>query len=300
MKISPILLGLSLAAAGISLAAAQDASTSAPPKVLQITREWIKPGKAGMAHDKSEAAFVSLMNRGKLQGHYAALNSMSGKSRALYITRYPSFEAWESDNKIFEKNAALGTEFDRDIENDGSLLDGLDQAVYVYAPELSYHPHPDVSHGRYYEINVFHVRPGHRKDWYDVTKMYKEANDKAGTTAHWAAYEIAYGGEAGTYITLTARDSLTEVDTAFGENAKIAAALGGEKGMQKLDDLFWQALDSARTELFSVNPKQSYAEEAWIKGDPAFWKPKATSSAAAKPAASAGAKPSATPKPASR
>jgi hypothetical protein len=49
MKISPILLGLSLAAAGISLAAAQDASTSAPPKVLQITREWIKPGKAGMS-----------------------------------------------------------------------------------------------------------------------------------------------------------------------------------------------------------------------------------------------------------
>ncbi len=281
-KISrPILMGLSLVLAGSSYAVAQDATTSTPPKVLQITREWMKPGKAGMVHDKSESAFVSLMNRGKLQGHYVALNSMSGKSRALYITRYPSFEAWEADNKIFEKNSALGAELDRDIVNDGELLEGLDQAVYVYDPELSYHPHSDISHGRYYEINVFHVRPGHRKDWYDVTKMYKEANDKAGTTAHWAAYEVAYGTEQGTYIAITARDSLTEIDTGFAEGKKIADALGGEEGMRKLDNLYWQALDSARTELFSVNPKQSYAEEAWIKGDPDFWKPKM---AAAKPA----------------
>src|SRR6266568_7379006 len=101
MKASPILLGLSLVFTTSTMIAAQDSSTTTsdkPPKVLQITREWLKPGRGGMVHDKSEAAFVSLMNRGKLQGHYVALNSMTGKSRALYITRYPSFEAWEADN----------------------------------------------------------------------------------------------------------------------------------------------------------------------------------------------------------
>jgi hypothetical protein len=65
-----------------------------------------------------------------------------------------------------------------------------------------------------------------------------------------------------------------------------------------------QAIDSARTELFSINPTQSYAEEAWIKSDPEFWKPKAdmaSAKQAAKPAATAAAKTaSATPKPASR
>ena len=58
-------------------------------------------------HDKTEAAFVSTMNKGKLQGHYIALNSMSGKSRALYMTRYPSFEAWENDNKLFSKECFI-------------------------------------------------------------------------------------------------------------------------------------------------------------------------------------------------
>jgi hypothetical protein len=172
MKLNPILWGLFLAVSGASMAAAQDASAT-PPKVLQITREWIKPGKAGMAHDKSEAAFVSLMNKGKLQGHYVALNSMSGKSRALYIARYPSFEAWEADNKIFGKNPALNAEFDRAATADGELLDGLDTAVFTYSEEMSYHPRPDLSHARYYQINVFHVRPGHIKEWRQAVKMYQ-------------------------------------------------------------------------------------------------------------------------------
>jgi hypothetical protein len=303
MKISPILLGLSLAATCSSMAAAQDASAK-PPAVLQITREYLKPGKAGLQHDKTEAAFVALMNKAKLQGHYVALNSMSGKSRALFITRYPTFAAWEADNKILDKNPGLSAELDRAAVADGELLDGLDQVVYTYDEELSYHPHPDVSHARYYEITVFHVRPGHRKDWYDVTKAYKEANDKAGTTQHWATYEIAYGTEAGTYISITARDTLAEVDAGVAEGKKIAAALGGEDGMRKLDESFWGAIDSTRTELFSINPKQSYPEEQWLKGDPDFWKPKAEAAASAtRPATTASARPvaaPAVPKPASR
>lgn len=284
-KLNPILLGLSLAFAGGAVAAAQDA-TATPPKVIQINREWLKPGKAGMAHDRSEAAFVVAMNRAKLEGHYVALNSMSGKPRALYITRYPSFEAWEKDNKTVEKNAALAAELDHAVVVDGELLDGLDQAVFTYDAELSYHPHVDTSHARYYEITVFHMRPGHHKDWYDLTKMYKEALDKAGSKAHWAAYEVAYGGEGGTFIALTARNSMTEIDQDMADFKKVMEAAGDE-GMGKLDALFAQAMDSSRSELFSVNPKQSYPEESWIKGDPDFWKPKkaAPETAVAKPAA---------------
>lgn len=297
MKFTPVLFGLSLAVSGAGIAAAQDSTPMKPPAVIQITREWVKPGKTGAIHDKSEAAFVSVSNRAKLQGHYVALNSMSGKMRALYIARYPSFEAWENDNRSMEKNTALSAEFDRAAAADGELLDSMDQSVFTYDEALSYHPHSDIAHARYYEITVFHLRPGHRKDWYEVTKTFKEANDKAGTSAHWATYEIAYGGEGGTYMSITARDSLKEVDAAMGDMKKIGEALGGEDGLQKLDHDFSEAIESVRSELFSVNPKQSYAEEAWIKGDPDFWKPKA---AAPKAQSAAAAKPAATQKPASR
>ena len=285
-KISPVLLGISLTFAGAALAAAQE-ETATPPKVIQITREWLKMGKSPSAHDRSEAGFVSLSARGKLQGHYVALNSMSGKPRALYLFRYPSYEAWEKDNQTVEKNAALSADFDRLIASDGEFLDALDTAVFTYEPDLSYHPRPDLSHARYYALSIFHVRPGHMKEWLQAVKMYKENCDKAAPEAHWGMYAIAYGGESGTYLALSHRASLKELDDEMAGGKKWVEAMGGEEGMQKFDELVGQALDSSRNELFSINPKQSYAEEAWIKADPDFWKPKtkAPESAAAKPAA---------------
>jgi hypothetical protein len=292
----PVLLGLFFALACAAVAAAQD-TPATPPKVIQIMREWIKPGKAGAMHDRSEAAFVSLMNKAKIQGHYLALNSISGKSRALYLTRYPSLEALEKDNQILGKNPSFAAELDRAVTADGDLLEGTDSAVLVYNEELSYHPHPDLSHARYYEVTAFHIKPGHIGDWMELVKAYKAACDKMNRGDHWAAYEVAYGGEAGTYITLTHRDSLAEIDKmlAGGDQAFIEA-IGGPEGVRKFEELVRETLDSQHTELFAINPKQSYADEAWIKADPDFWKPKKAvpDTALAKPAA---AKPAATTKP---
>ena len=296
MKLGPILC-LTLTFAGIGVAAAQDSGEMKPPAVIQVNREWLKPGKSGAVHDKSEAAFVNLMNKGKLQGHYIALNSMTGKPRALYMTRYPSFEAWEADNKIFQKNASLGAELDRDIAADSELLEGMDSAVLVYNEGLSFHPRPDFSHARYYELTAFKVRLGHEKEWRESTKMYKEAMDKAGSSAHWGMYELQYGGEAGIYIALTHRASLAEVDTERAESKKIMEAMGGEENAEKLNQMFAAAVESVRTELFTINPKQSYVDEATMKADADFWRPKAPKAAVAGSAKQASAT---QPKPASR
>lgn len=295
MKLTPLLFGLSLAALGTGITVAQDMK---PPAVIQITREWVKPGKFGAMHDKSEAAFVSLMNRAKLQGYYLALNSLTGKTRALYMTRYPSFEAWENDNKIMAKNASLSAEFDRDAVADGELLEGMDSAVLIYSDELSFHPRPDFSHARYFELTSFHVRPGHGKEFRESVKMYKDACEKAGIDTHWGMYGLQYGGDNGTYIALTHRESLSELDKGMADGRKLVEAMGGEEAMQKFDELFGQAVDNMRSELFSINPKQSYVDEATMKADADFWKPKAPSPKA--PQSATAAKPAATPKPASR
>ena len=286
MRITPVLLGLSLAAAAGLPAVAQDAVT--PPKVIQLQREFIKPGKAGAVHDRSEANFVAAMNRGKLQGHYVALNSMSGRSRAIFIVGYPSFAAWEADNKIVDKSPSLTAELDRALMTDGELLTDYDSAVATYDEDLSYHPHGDIAHARYFEISLFHVKPGHRHDWHELTKMVKDANEKSGSSSHWATYEIAYGASDGTYLLLSSDKSLADIDQGFAESKKFVEALGGPEGMEKLDQLYGETVDHSETQLFSINPKQSYADESWIKADPEFWKPKAPAPAAkpaAKPAA---------------
>jgi hypothetical protein len=115
MKIvKPVLLGLSLAVVGSAFAAAQDAaSTSSVPMVLQITREYTKPYKGGAAHDKTESAFIAAQARAKFPVYYTAMNSLSGRSRALFMTRYNSFAEWEKDNKIVDKNPTLSEGLER-------------------------------------------------------------------------------------------------------------------------------------------------------------------------------------------
>jgi hypothetical protein len=289
-KISSLALGLSLSIAAGTFASAQEKPTAgALPNVLQITREYTKPGKGGAMHDKTESAFVQAMTRAKEPTHYLALNSLSGKNRAVYLTWYASFDAWEKDINAVNKNAALSAELERAAVADGELLDSMDQAVYYFDPELSYRPHADISHARYMEVSQYHVKRGHESGWRELAKMVIAAHEKAGTSAHWAMLNLVFGGDGGTYLILSADKSMADIDHGFTENKAFHDAMGDE-GWKRFEQLYADTVDDSHNELFAINPKQSYMDESVIKSDPDFWKPKAaaakasTAAAAAKPA----------------
>jgi hypothetical protein len=275
-------LGLSLAAVCTSFAAAQD--MQGPPKVLHITREFIKPGKSGAPHDKSESNFVSAVTRAKWPTHYFAVNSMSGKSRALYLFGYDSFAAWEKDNLAFMKDKALSAELDKDAVADGELLDSTDDSVWTFDPDISYRPTASFTGVRYLEFTAVRIKPGHAHDLEEISHIIIDGHKKAGDSAHWDAFEIAYGGDD-EYLFVSPDKSMAEIDTGFAEDKQFVAAVG-EEGMKKLRDLEKESVDSADSELFSINPAQSYPPEEWVKADPEFWKP-AAGAPAAKPAAPA-------------
>jgi hypothetical protein len=287
--LSPVVLGLSIAVAGSMMTAAQDAPSSY--KVLQVVREDTKPYKGGAAHNKTESAFVAAMTKAKFPVHYIGLNSMSGKERSLYLTIYDSFADWEKSNKMVDKDPALSAELERAASADGELLEQVETAIYTTDSDLSYKSRPDLTHARYVEMTVFHVRGGHRGDWVKIVNMVKAANEKGGTSSHWTMYDVAYGANDGTYMALSADDSLADIDKAFTEDKKFTDAMGAD-GMKQLRELMAATVDMSYSQLFSINPKQSYPQEEWVKGDPDFWKPK---TAAPKPAATT--KPDAEKKP---
>ncbi len=286
-KMAISLLGFSLVLGCVSIASGQEMSGNSPrPKVLQISREFLKPGKAGMAHEKAESAFIQAESRAKWPTHYLGMTSLSGKSRALFFTWFDSFEAWQKDGDAVAKNAALSAALDHAFEADGALLDSVDQGVFYFNEEMSLRPLKDVSQVRYMEIFTYHVRPGHDREWHEVVKMVKAAYEKAVPEAHWGVYEQMFGGDGGTYLVLTGRKSLSEVDRAIEGSKKFTDAMG-EDGMKKLDELFAAAAESSQSQLFAINPRMSYVADEWIKADPDFWKPKAAMAPAttAKPAA---------------
>lgn len=273
-QINPILLGLSLAAIGCTFAAAQDAaSTASAPHILQITREYTKPYKGGAAHDKTESAFVTANRQAKFPANYVGMNSLTGKARSLYMTRYASFAEWEKDNALMAKNTSFADEVERASLADGELLEEVDSAVYVQDEELSYNSHNDLQNHRFYQVFAFHVRPGHEKEWHELVKMVKDAHAKAGDKAHWGMYRLMFGGEGGTYVALTGDPSMSVIDDGFTGQKKYLEAMGGDEGMAKLDALFGAAVDTSHSEIFAVNPKQSYVSDEWSKGNAAFWKP---------------------------
>src|SRR4030081_3159641 len=129
-KVIGLSLGLCLlSGSGVVLAQEDAAGVTAPPKVLVIQREFVKPGKAGAIHDKSESAFVRAMTAAKWPTHYFGMNSLSGPSRALFFIGYGSFAAWEKDNMDTAHNATLSAAMDRAAMADGDLLSSYDSSV---------------------------------------------------------------------------------------------------------------------------------------------------------------------------
>jgi len=280
-RLTPLVLLSCLVVGGMGVVAAQDKpeGVTPPPKMLVITREFVKPGKSGSTHEKTESAFVQAMTRAKWPTHYLAVDSLSGKTRSLFLTGYDSFEAWEKDVTAEQKNAALSAALDHAGVVDGELLSEMDGGAFIYREDYSLRGPVDIPHMRYFEISLFHVRPGHEKDWESLVKMYMGAFEKI-PEAHWATYEAVYGQENNTYVVFNPMKSASEIDRGFAQGKQFEKALG-EEGMKKLAELSAAAIESSQTNLFVFNPRESYVSDEWIKADPDFWKPKAAAAPAA-------------------
>ena len=289
------LLGATLLSTGLGLATAQEApeGTTPPPKVLVIDREFMKPGKSGAVHEKSESAFVQAFARAKWPTHYFAANSLTGKNRTLFFIGYDSFAAWEKDAMAQQENAALSAANDRAALADGDLLSETDAGAFTYNEEQSLRGPVDIAHMRYFEISLYRVRPGHRKEWGDLVKLVKDAYDKI-PDVHWAVYQAMYGQEDATYLVIIPMKSASEIDASMGTDKQFAENMG-EDGMKKLSELESSAVEFTQTNLFMFNPAMSYPRDEWIKADPGFWKPKAAMHEKAAPKAKGEEKPAAKP-----
>ncbi len=269
-RITGLLLGSYLLFGGLGMAVAQEPPP--PPKVLAITREFVKPGKGGALHEKAESAFVQAMTRAKWPTHYLAVSSITGKPRVLFLTGYDSFEAWEKDVLATQKNATLSAALDRASVADGDLLSDYDASALVYSDEYSLRSSVDIPHMRYFEIDLYRVRPGHDADWDSIVKMVKAAYEKI-PDVRWAVYYAKYGQEGTTYVVFTPMKSAAEIDKGFAQDKQFMANMG-EDGMKKFSDLLAGAIEFSQHNLFSFTPAMSYVSDEWIKADPDFWKPK--------------------------
>jgi hypothetical protein len=277
------LLAVLLAGSAVTVAAQASADGAMPPpKVLVVFREYMKPGKGGSPHQKTESAFVQAFTTAKWPTHYITVDSMSGRPRSLFFVGYDSFAAWEKDNKATENNAALSAALDKAAIADGEMLASADGGVFTYREDYSLRPNVNIAQYRYFEISRFVIKPGHDKEWDDLVKMYIDAYTKIDANARWATFSSMYGADnGGVYVVFTPMKSLAEVDAEVADGKKFEDAMGAD-GMKKVSELTAACLQESSTNLFAFNPKLSYPADEWVKADPGFWKPKPAAPAPAK------------------
>jgi hypothetical protein len=265
-----LVAGLFFAGSGSVVAQDQMNGVTPPPKVLQITVETLKPGQGGAMHAKTEGAFVQAMKNANWPQHYLGMDALSGRQRAVFFVGYDSFEAWQKDMDATAKDTTLSSALDSASVADGALLDSLENSSYVFREDLSLRAPVDIPHMRYMEITIFNIRPGHRKDWDTLVKMYNSAYDKV-PNAHWAIYQKMYGTNSGDrYIGITPMKSLAEVDQEMIDDKAFASSMSADQ-MQKLSDLTASTIESIEANVVAFNPKMSYVPDSWIKADSAFW-----------------------------
>jgi hypothetical protein len=266
-----ILLGTCLCFGAATVAVAQNnGGISTPPKVLVINREVLKPGKGGAAHQKTESAFVRAMAAAKDTEYYLGMDAVSGPSRSLFFTGYDSFAGWEKEALDEQKNGTLSAALDRAAVADGDLLQTYETSMFVLREDYSLNASTDLAHDRYFEIGVYHVKPGHDADWATIMKMVKDASAKV-TDSQWAMYERVYGGAPNYFLYITPLKSAAEIDRNFANGPKFVEAMGSD-GMKKLTDLIAASVDQIESNLFALNPAISYVGPEMIKADPTFWK----------------------------
>ncbi len=262
--------GLSFAGLGTTAAQGQASGVTPPPKVLVIQREILKPGKGGATHQKSESAFVQAFTQAKWPEHYLGMDSLSGKSRSLFLIGYDSFADWQKDTDATQKNATLASALDSAQAADGELLSSYESSTWIYREDYSLRAPVKLGEMRYMEINHFRVRAGHHQDWDALVKMYVNGYEKV-PNAHWAVFEEMYGAESGgAYIVVTPMKSLAEVDQGQADSKQFMAAMGADQ-MKKAEDLAAATIEWSESNVFMINPKLSYAADSWVKADPAFW-----------------------------
>jgi hypothetical protein len=113
-----------------------------------------------------------------------------------------------------------------------------------------------------------------------MRKLLNAAFEKGENKLRRVVYGVTSGMPAGTYLILSAVDSLKAMDLpVFG--ASMAEAFGADN-LAKYNKLQADIVISSEFTLFAINPRMSNPPKEFIAADPGFWAPKP---AAAKPAA---------------
>jgi hypothetical protein len=279
-------LAITLLTSGFSQLNAQPPNRMAPPPVLLIVREDIKPGKMP-AHNIHSANFARIFRQLQTPSYRIAMVPVAGsENEVIYITALDTFKEMEetgrdTDKKMSTVSGAMRSELDRLDREAPDLHAGMRDMFAVYRPELSYDAGVDIRQMRYFAITTVRVRPGQDDQYAEyVRNLTNAARTKAKAELHIAAFQVIAGSPSTTYMFFRPMKSLAEYDLRIGPRVREAMSDDQKK---KADKLAGETVVFSETSVYAFNPQMSYVPKDFVAGDPSFWTPKPEAPARPKP-----------------
>jgi len=272
------ILAAGLLLSGASLILAQSPE---PPNILRIYREDIKSGRSS-AHERVESGYARAFAKTAYPS-YVALDGLSGTSQVWFLEMNDSYAAMEKAIQLSETEPLKSTLAQLSAQ-DGDLRTGERGMIATYQKDLSYLPVPsNLAKARFFTINTVRIRPGHAADFAEMRKLLNAAFAKNGSQQRRVVYSVVSGMPNGTYLILSAMDSLKTMDPL--PTAMPMAQAFGPDNQARYNKLTADIVISAEQTLFAISPKMSNPTKEMIAADPDFWAPK-PKPVAAKPAGS--------------
>jgi hypothetical protein len=249
---------------------AQQAESSAPPAVLQIYRDSVKPSKIA-EYSRIEGEAAQACARASTWP-YLAIQSITGPQEVWFISGFDSYAAMERSAEPFARNAALSGELNRLLEAKANLVAEPHAVFAHYRDDLSSNSGLMQPRTRFLTVTVVTVRPGHEREYEEIHRTLKSVRQRAGATDNRVTYQVVSGMPKNIYFIFSAHRSLQNAGIALDPAVDDYAAEVDDSTRNRLDDYRRVAVQSSETWLFSVSPAMSNPAGEWIADDPEFWK----------------------------
>lgn len=269
-----MLLTLLLCVLALPLAAQE--KMQGPPKIIEIIRESVKPGKA-YVHTAHEAQWTRAMVNAKFDTPMLAMTATTGPNEAWFLEGYESFAAFEKDSERLAKNASMRSIMETNTARESDYVEESRTMLARYRDDLSYNPNFNLGEYRYFMVNTIRTRTG--QDVADFYKPLNEARKSANMEQHFAMYQVISGAPGGTFLVFRPLKSLAEMD------APPNTAMQDATRDLHLGDIAGKVFQNTESRIYEFSPQMSAMPAEVVAANPAFWKPKPMMMKAEVPAA---------------
>ena len=243
-------------------------SAPAPPAILQVYRDQVKPGKmAEYARVEGDAAHACARAG---TWPYLTIQAITGPQEVWFVSGFDSYAAMEKSAEPFARSATLAAELGKLMEAKASLVNDPHTVFLEYREDLGRNKGLMSAQTRFFNVTVVRVFPGHEKEFEDSQRIVRSVRERAGAADNRVVYQVVSGMPGNTYMVFSPYHSFHEAGEAlgpFGQDDDL-----DDSTRSRLRDLRGVAVQSSETQVFAISPPMSNPEGEWLVDDPEFWR----------------------------